>query len=339
MTTTRSRSRLAVAAGLITAALTLTACSTDESIAQDDPTSAPTSPGSDESTAPQSSYPVTVTSCGRESAYEQAPSRVVLGYPRTIETLEALGVADAAYGYVLGSYDTLPEGYPSDVVEVSPDYAPSREAVIGARPDLFLGNDEGQVTSDSGVSYDDLDKAGSATYILGGYCSGAPAPTSIDIVTDDITNLGKIFGVEDRAADVVGDLESRIEAAKALGEGQDLTVGYVQVFDGKLYAIAGYPASGVIEALGLTNEWGDIEENFAEISKEEALTRTPDVLLVNYVGADNADQAVADVEELLASTPAVQNGRVYAADETDFQAGGVSIVAALERAATDIFGP
>ena len=322
-----SHSRLAIGVGLV-AALALSACSTDEGIAERDQTAAPAS----------ASYPVTVASCGRDSTYEQAPSRVVLGYPRTIETLEALGVADAVHGYVLGSYDALPEGYPSDVVEVSPDYAPSREAVIGAQPDLFLGNDEGQVTSDSGVSYDDLQGAGSATYILGGYCSGAPAPTSIDVVTEDVTDLGRIFGVQDRAAEVVEELDARVEAARALGEGQDLTVGYVQVFDGKLYAIAGYPASGVIQALGLTNEWADIDENFAEITKEEALTRTPDVLLVNYVGAENAEQAVADVEELLAGTPAVQDGRVFAADETDFQAGGVSIVDALERAADDIFG-
>ena len=326
----RSRHRPTAGLGLV-AVLALSACSTDAAIAEADPPPA--------SAAAAASYPVTVASCGRDNTYERAPSRVVLGYPRTLETLEALGVADAVHGYVLGSYDALPEGYPSDVVEVSPDYAPSREAVIGAQPDLFLGNDEGQVTSDSGVSYDDLAEAGSKTYILGGYCSDAPAPTSIDIVTEDVTNLGEIFGVEDRAAELVEELDSRVGAAKALGKGQDLTVGYVQVFDGKLYALAGYPASGVIEALGLTNEWADISENFAEISKEEALTRTPDVLLVNYVGAANAEQAVADVEELLAGTPAVQNGRVFAADDTDFQAGGVSIVGALERAAGDIFGP
>ena len=79
----------------------------------------------------------------------------------------------------------------------------------------------------------------------------------------------------------------------------------MQAFDGKLYAIAGYPASGIVSALGLTNEWADIDENFAEVSKEEALTRTPDVVMVNYVGAESAESAVAEVEALLAGTPAV----------------------------------
>lgn len=333
--TTRSRARLATASSLLTL-LALAGCTTDASIADEAPgaESSANDSAADEGAA---TYPVTVSGCGRDYVYEEAPDRVVLGYPRTLETLEALGVADAASGYVLGSYDALPPGYPSDVVEVSPDYAPSRESIIGAQPDLFLGNDEGQVTSDTGASYADLAESDAATYILGGYCSGGPAPTTIDVVTDDVLNLGKIFGVPERAAELVADLEERIETAKAAGAGRDLRVAYVQVFDGKLYAIAGYPASAIIDALGLTNEWADIEQNFAEISLEEAITRTPDVLLVNYVGADNADRAVADVKELLASTPAVRNDRVYAADETDFQAGGVSIIAALEAAAADIF--
>ena len=149
MTLVRPLVRHRLSAATLCGALALSACSTDESVADRNPSSPDTATGS---TPVAPDYPVTVASCGRDVVYEQAPSRVVLGYPRTLETLTALGVADAAYGYVLGSYDDLPADYPDEIVEVSPDYAPSRESVIGAGPDLFLGNDEGQVTSESGVS-------------------------------------------------------------------------------------------------------------------------------------------------------------------------------------------
>lgn len=225
MTSIRHASRL-VAATAVLAALTLAACSTDESIAGDDPAIVPASEPAGESQASDvpAQYPVTVSSCGRDNTFEQAPDRVVLGYPRTLETLEALGVGDAAYGYALGSYDKLPKGYPSDIVEVSPDYIPAREAILGAQPNLLLANDEAQITGEGGVTYEGLEASGSATYILGGYCSDAPAPTSLDVVLEDVANLGRIFGVEERATEVVTDLKSRIEAARGLGEGQDLSV-------------------------------------------------------------------------------------------------------------------
>jgi iron complex transport system substrate-binding protein len=320
---------------VLTAALSAS-CSTDPSLSgslDEDPVAA-----ADSGQGATDEFPVTVSSCGREWTFNRAPSRVLLGYPRTLETLDALGVQDVAHGYLLGGYDDLPAGYPAEVVEVSPDYALSREALIGADPDLVLSNDEGQLGGDGGATYDDLTAAGSAAYVLGGYCADGPAPTSLEVVEQDVTNLGRIFGVPERAAELAADLDARVAAARESGNGQDLSVAYVQVFDGKLYAISGYPVSGILKELGLSNEFADIDQNFAEISTEEALSRTPDVLMVVHVGDQGEAQAVAGVKALLAGTPAVQQGRVYGADETDFQAGGVAIVDAVEAAATDIFG-
>jgi iron complex transport system substrate-binding protein len=270
-------------------------------------------------------YPVTVDSCGRTFTYRQAPDRVVLGFPGTLSTLDALGVGGSVHGYVAGSFEPLPAGYPSRIVEVSPDYNPPREAVIAAKPDLFLSNGESQVTTDGAVSYDDLRGVGSHVYVLGGYCADRPAPRTIDVVYNDITALGSIFGVPEKATTLVTELTGKVTAAKEKVSGRSLRVAYVQVHDGKLYALSGYPGAAVISALGLTNEFGDLTENFAEISTEAALTRKPDVLVVSYVG-DTRQKAVDDVKALLRSTPAAQNGRVFAVKGGDFESGGVAIV-------------
>jgi len=315
---------------LIAASLLLTGCSSPT------PTAPQTvsSPGG----ATPAGYPVTVESCGRPGTYAAAPSRVVLGFPRTLETLDALGVGASVYGYTLGSYDSLPAGYPSTAVEVSPDYAPAREAMIAAKPDLYLANDEGQVLGDGTVSYEDLTGVGANTYVLGQYCSDAPAPTSIDRVYADVTDLGTIFGVPDQAATVTADLKDRVAAAAAKNPGAPLTVAYLQVYDGKIYATGGYPAAGILNALGVTNAFADLPGNFTELTKEQALVLKADVIMVSYVGAANKTKALNQVRDLLPSVPAVAAGRVYASNETDYQAGGVSIIANLEQVADSLFG-
>ena len=273
-----------------------------------------------------------------DAEYTAPPEKVVLGFPRTLETLAALGVEDSVYGYTLGGYDALPDGYPEDIVEVSPDYTPAREAMIAAAPDLYLANDEGQVLGEGTVSYDDLSDAGSHVYVLGQYCVDSPAPKSIDRIYEDVTDLGLIFGVPERAAGVIADLKERVAAAAAKNPGDELSVAYIQVYDGKIYANGGYPAAGILDALGVTNEFADLPGNFTELTKEEALVRTPDVVIVNYVGAENEQSAIDDVRAALPSSPAVMNDRVYGSNEADFQAGGVSIIANLEYIADTLFG-
>lgn len=316
----------------------MTGCSADP--ASSSTASAPvTTPSAPSTTTGQSqAYPVTVTSCGRPFTYDKAPSRVVLGYPRSLETLDALGVGGSVYGYTLGGYDARPADYPAGVVEVSPDYAPSREAMIAARPDLYLANDDSQAAGEGTVSHADLAAIGSGIYVLGQYCSNGDSPTSLQAIYDDVHALGRIYGIPDRARAVTADLQRRVAAAAARNPGPALRVGFLQVYDGRIYANGGYPASGIISALGLTNEFADLSGSFTEITPEEALVRTPDVLFVNYVGADQQQAAIDEIRAALPATPAVRHNRVYGFDETNFQAGGVTIISALESVADQLFG-
>ncbi|MFT4227884.1 ABC transporter substrate-binding protein [Micropruina sp.] len=280
-------------------------------------------------------YPVTVSSCGRDFSYAKPPTRVVLGFPGTLDTLTALGVQDSVHGYVLGSLGKLPAGAPAGIVQVSPDYTPSRESMLGAQPDLFLGNDEGQLTGEGTVSYDDLAGIGSGVYIMGGYCAKAPAGRTLDTIEADVTNLGRIFGVDQRARELNQEIETRVARAKASLTGKQLRVAYVQSYNGKLYANSGYPAATIIEALGQVNEFDDLKQSWAEISREDALHRKPDVLIVN-VSDGKPDAAVAEISKTLAGTKAVVAGHLLTVDAADFEAGGVSVIRQLEDVAAQL---
>ncbi|MFT3968706.1 MAG: ABC transporter substrate-binding protein [Micropruina sp.] len=314
--------RSAVAAAVSLAAV---ACSS--------PVAQVTASGTPTSAAPVAgSFPVTVASCDRDFSYAKAPTRVVLGYPGTLETLTALGVQNSVHGYVLGSQGTLPAGSPDGIVEVSPDYTPSRESMLGAQPDLFLGNDEGQVMGEGKVSYDDLAGIGSAVYIMGGYCAKTPAGRTLATIEDDVTNLGRIFGVEERAKELNREIETRVARAKASLAGKQLRIAYVQSYNGKLYANSGYPAATIIEALGQVNEFADMKQSWAEISREDALRRKPDVLIVT-VSDGKPEAAVAEIRKTLAGTRAVEAGHVLTVNGSDFEAGGVSVIRQLEDVA------
>lgn len=299
----------------------------------------PASSGTDGTGSGPSPYPVTVTTCGRSFTYEQAPERVVAGFPTSTETLVALGVGDTVVGYTSGDLAPAPEDVPN-AEEISGDYQAPREAVLAARPDLFFTNDENQIGgADGGLSHEDLANLGAGAYVLGGYCIDQPAATGIDAVYNDITNLGAIFGVPERAEKVVTDMRSRVDAAGALaGSEPGLTAAVVQIYDRKLYALSGAYYGMVLDSLGLANVFADIGENFAEISAEQVLTLTPDVLLVVYESQDTMTTQLDEASQLLASTPAVRDDRVAGILNADISAGGVTLVEVIEQTATAVYG-
>lgn len=297
-------------------------------------------PDADTGGSDNQGYPVTVTSCGKDYTYDSAPQRVLLGAPGVVATLDALGVADSAVGYANSSFEFDDIDRFPGLTTTTEDYAPSREFLLGAAPDLFLSNDEGQLAGQGSASVDDLKSTGGQLYVLGEYCLDHPAPTTIDAVYTDVKNLGSIYGRPTEAAAVVESLRERVAAARASNtESAPLSAAVVQSFDGKLYALTGSYYSAVVESLGMTNEFDDIDGNFAEITPEAALKAEPDVVLVQYSGSEtDGAAAVSGIEALLANSPAVQNSRVYPQNAADFEAAGVRIVDAIEKTADNVFG-
>ncbi|MFT3854531.1 MAG: ABC transporter substrate-binding protein [Ilumatobacteraceae bacterium] len=285
---------------------------------------------------PTGGFPVTVTSCGRDFTYDRAPSRVVLGNYRTLETLDALGVGDAVYGYLLGPDDAgqTPTGLPADLTLVSKDAIPAREPVIAAQPDLFLSFNEAQLVGQGTLSYDDLAGIGANAYVMGGYCTEQSGNRDIDTVYADIDNLGTIFGVPDRAAELNDELRARVAAAKASLGGSTKTVAFLKVAGGQVYAIGGYPVSAILGALGLGNEFADLPTAFAPLNTEQALAMNPDLVFVNYVGDEQA--AIAELAAAVPGLAAVADGRVVGNDESLAQGSGVGIVNSLEAVAARV---
>lgn len=322
-------------AAVIALAALVTACGSDDNTAQPAVTGDLTTSATAQSTvatdrpaADSGGYPVTIGSCGTDYTFDSPPQRVVLGWPQSYETLDALGVGDTVVGYFSGSLSSLPANAPV-IAEISPDFAPSREAIANAQADLVILNDLTSVAGDAGaVSLDDLRVSGTNVFVLGDYCGyDTPAPTTIDMVTQDITDLGAIFGIADRAGDLVDEVDQRLADA-AVGNG--MTTAFVQVYDGTLYALSGSNYAAALGAAGLDNVFAGLDGNFSEISAEEVLTLTPDVIVVVYSKA-SADAAISEIRDLLANSPAVTNNRIAAIEDSAISAGGVTLVDVVEQ--------
>lgn len=161
------------------------------------------------------SFPVTVESCGEKITFNQAPQRAVSNDINITEIMLGLGLEDAMVGIsgVSDRDDILPDFKTAyqQIPQLSKKY-PSMENVLGADPDfMFAGWNYG--FKEGGVTPKKLKSMGIDSYVLSESCIRI---MDLDQVTmedtyRDIINLGKIFGIEDKAQSLVKGYQQTIQ--------------------------------------------------------------------------------------------------------------------------------
>jgi len=301
---TRTSYRPAAALGLLLAGA-LTACGSEE--AGDEPAS-----------ASSGAYPVTIENCGAEVTFDKAPERVVLLKSSAVPFLHELGVMDRvtarAGQYPAEYYDdeTLAEldAIPllTDELDSSGHLQISKEVVISEEPDLVLG----QVDN---LSRETLAAVGIPLIEEPALCDqGVDAP-GFDDVHDQLEVYGKVFGREAEARDAIAGLEAdlaEVEDRVGSGSGRTAAVLYPTVGGGTTYAYGTRSmAHPQLEAAGLENVFGDVDERVFEVTLEELLGRDPEVLVLLHSEGD-PEKVVEAVTRLpgAGQLTAVRNGDV-----------------------------
>jgi iron complex transport system substrate-binding protein len=188
----------------------------------------------------------------------------------------------------------------------------------------------------------ELDAAGSPVYILGGWCS--PEETlqyTLDKTFTDLRNLGKIFGVSERAEKLVGELQDSLADAKKRVEGR--TPVKVLATDGGKGPVNAYGGSGItnqmITAAGGVNVLADVKGDYTEVSVEEVSAAQPEAVLVSdYATLRGADMpsSPAKAEEAFAiakNSPAAKEKRYLALPVAAQHPGYRNILAITDIAA------
>ncbi|MDG9723356.1 MULTISPECIES: ABC transporter substrate-binding protein [unclassified Streptomyces] len=299
----RRRSPHAAAAAVALASALLAGCGSSAGTAEDPKAAASSAAG----------FPVTIDNCGVRTTYEEPPSRVVTIHQHPAELMLALGLKDRMAGTAFPDSPVLPElrkDYES-VPELA-EREPSFETVLDAEPDLVYGGYGSAFDENQGRSRKAFADAGIDTHLNREYC-GEKRVTMRDTY-DEIRTVGKIFGVPDRADELVADLESRVDkAATAVGGEPEVPV-FVYDSGDKTAFTAGGKSLGteLIRLAGGTNVFADLDDVFGDVSWEQVVARKPEVIAIyDYAGAGSVEQKKKFLlsQPALADVPAVRNER------------------------------
>ncbi|MFE9360531.1 ABC transporter substrate-binding protein [Streptomyces olivaceoviridis] len=275
---------------------------------------------------------VTLTNCGRQVTYDKVPERVVTNDVGITELMFALGLEDRMAGFAMpddkGDLRGVPwkDGY-DKVKWLSKDQL-TKENVLDARADLVFAGWNYGFREDSGFTPDALKKLGIPSYVLTESCRNGRTKSSrgimppLDALYADLTNLGKLFGVEKRAATLIADFKQQIADVRAKApKGADrpsvflYDSGQDTPFTSGRYAA---PEQIITEAGGV-NVMHDVADSWTTVGWESVVQRNPDVIVICDYGDVSAEQKERFLLSYapLRNVSAVKHRRIISLDYAD----------------------
>jgi iron complex transport system substrate-binding protein len=263
-------------------------------------------------------FPVTVKSCDRDVTFDAAPARAISNDVNLTEMMLVLGLRDHMVGYTgISGWKTLDpemrEGV-AELPELSAKY-PSKEVLAAAEADFFFAGWNYGMKVGGEVTPETLEPFGIKTYELTESCIhiGPKARSTMQDMYQDMLNLGRIFGVEDRAEALVAGYKARLaEATKGVDHDHPLRVfvydsGEEAPFTAGKYAMP----TALIEAAGGVNIMDDLDKSWAEVAWEPVVARNPQVVVIVNYGDVTAEQKIAFMKgnPAFADIDAVKNDR------------------------------
>jgi iron complex transport system substrate-binding protein len=287
---------------LAAAAIALTACGT-----------------SDDADVPGA---VTVRSCGKPLTVAGTPTRAVARDTTMVEMLFALGLRDRMAAF--SNYEPAKRRTP--LPEYRQAFASLRflgagplttEALVGARTDfLFAGWNYG-LNQATGVTPERLATRGIPTYVLSETCRvrdpGLPAPT-LATVWDDVRNVARIFGVQERADRVIAAWRARTDAVERRVRGARRVPVFAYVsgtttpFTGSGLSVL----SDLVRRAGGRNVAEDVEKVWAPVAWETMIASRPELIVIgDYGGEETPEQKIAFLKRkrTLRDIPAILENR------------------------------
>jgi iron complex transport system substrate-binding protein len=230
----------------------------------------------------------------------------------------------------------------AELPELSAKY-PTREVLAGAEPDFFFAGWNYGMKVGGEVTPETLEPLGIKTYELTESCVhiGPKAKSSMDDMYIDILNLGRIFGVEAKAEELVAGYKTRLDdVTETVDRSAPLRVfvydsGEEAPFTAGAYAMP----TALIAAAGGVNIMDDLEKSWAEIGWEPVIERNPEVIVIVNYGDVTAEQKIAFLKgnPAFASIAAVRNDRFVVLDYVEATPGPRNIKA-VEKLVAGFWG-
>ena len=239
----------------------------------------------------------TVQSCNRTVTFDTPPERAISNDVNLTEMMLVLGLADRMVGYTgISGWKTLDEEMRAGVKELpelSAKY-PSKEVLVGADADFFFAGWNYGMKVGGEVTPETLAPFGIKVYELTESCTQImhKGRARINDMYVDLSNLGTIFGVQERATDLIDGYKTELDSfTGSLRTGDPLRVfvydsGEDAPFTAGLYAMP----TALIEAAGGMNVMETFEKSWGTVTWEEVVERNPEVIVIVNYGEVTAEQ-------------------------------------------------
>ncbi|EGX60056.1 iron transport lipoprotein [Streptomyces zinciresistens K42] len=289
-------------------------------------------PAGASSTAAAKNAAVTLTNCGRKVTFDKVPERVVTNDVGITELMFALGLEDRMAGFAMpedkGDLRNVPWKAGYDKVKWLSKGQLTRENVLDARADMVFAGWNYGFREEGGFTPEALKKLGIASYVLTESCRNGRAGDArgimppLEALYTDLTNLGKLFGVQERAAALVAGFRERIAAVVAKApRGADrprvflYDSGQEQPLTSGRYAAP----EQIISAAGGVNIMRDLKDSWTAVGWESVVERDPEIIVIVDYGDVSAGQKRAFLLSYpaLRKVSAVRNKRIFVLDYAD----------------------
>ena len=282
-------------------------------------------PAPAENGASTSAFPLTITDAsGAEIHLEKAPERLVSLAPSNTENAFALGLGSKVVGV------TDWDNYPEEVKEIEKigGLEPNIEKILSLEPDLVIAH-----VSANNKSIQPLRDAGLKVLAL-------PDSKNFDGVYEALRMLGKATGTQDKAEEVIQQMEQKKAAITAkvadLSEKEKVKV-WVEVSPDLYTAGRGTFIDDLIRLAGGINVAAE-EEGWVQLSEEQVIAAQPDVIITTYGGYETekpSEQIRA--RKAWADLPAVKENRIYDLNSDLVSRPGPRLVEGLEQVAKCLY--
>ncbi len=247
---------------------------------------------------PQGAKAVTLDVCNEDLTVNEPPKAAVVHDVNLIEIMLALGLEDHIVGYTgLSGWNKSSDALDAlnrQIPELAPKM-PVREVLVQAKADfLFAGWNYG-MRPGGDVTPQRLSDLGIDVYVLRESCIHVTQkpPASLEDLFTDFRNLGAIFHKNDRAEQVIRQLQAELDALMLAHpiQGAPPSVflydsGEDAPFTAGRYAMA----NALIEAAGGRNIFNDFEKSWASVSWEAVIKAQPDLVIIVDYGPVTAEQ-------------------------------------------------
>ena len=299
-------------------------------------------------TAFASGFPVTISSCGKPVVFTQAPKRAVINDLNMSEMAFALHLQPQIVGLtgISGWYKMTPEFKQKmgEIPELAPKY-PALETLLAAEPDFFFAGWNYGMKVGGDVTPDSLAKYGIKTFVLSESCaiSGeSKKKASMELLYNDELTLGKIFGKQEAAQQLVDGWKRRLAALPHAPGGSRAKVFVYDSGEDKPFTSGKYAMpQAIIEAAGGQNAMAALDTSWGTTSWENVAATEPDfIILLDYQTGGGADSLRQFLERhpLMKLTPAVKNHRYLKLQYSELTPGPANI-GAVEKLAHALYAP